>query len=168
MPAPHAPAPHAMPAQGGRPSGDGPPDGPDAEAVGTGRAVEGRITIEDEVIEKIAAIAALEVAGVVALTGRPGPGPGPAPGPVSAQGAAQGAEPLRRPEPAAGGVRIRLHDDEVTLDLGIAVEYGSVIMDVATVVKANVARVAGLMLGMRVAAVNVAVEDVRMPGPRSR
>ena len=55
----------------------------------------------------------------------------------------------------------------MTLDLSIAVGYGSVIMEVARVVKANVARVAGHMLGMRVVAVNVAVEDVRMPAESS-
>ncbi|MFC6936093.1 Asp23/Gls24 family envelope stress response protein [Actinomadura yumaensis] len=101
----------------------------------------GRITIDDEVVVRIATLAALEVAGVVALTAREGPGRG-------------------------GGVAVRLRDEEVSLDLGVAVEYGSVIMDVATAVRANVARVAGLMLGRRVAEVNVAVEDVRVPpGP---
>ncbi len=63
-------------------------------------------------------------------------------------------------------------DDEVTVDLVIAVEYGSVVKDVAQAVQGNVARVTGLMLGMRVAAVNVSVQDVRMPAapppPRPR
>ncbi|NVI91369.1 Asp23/Gls24 family envelope stress response protein [Actinomadura sp. BRA 177] len=98
-------------------------------------AVEGRITIEDAVLEKIAALAALEVAGVA--------GPAPA------------------------GARVTVAesdgDDEVTVDLVIAVEYGSVVKDVAQAVQGNVARVTGLMLGMRVAAVNVSVQDVRMP-----
>ncbi|SNS58305.1 Uncharacterized conserved protein YloU, alkaline shock protein (Asp23) family [Actinomadura mexicana] len=97
--------------------------------------VEGRITIGNAVIGKIAAFAALEVEGVAGLT--------------------------VRDEPAATGVRVVQNDDEVTLDVAIAVEYGLVIKDVATRVKANVARVAGMMLGTRVAAVNVSVEDVR-------
>ncbi|TDD86336.1 Asp23/Gls24 family envelope stress response protein [Actinomadura darangshiensis] len=100
--------------------------------------VEGRITIGDTVIEKIAALAALEVDGVAALT-------------------AQGE--------SAGNVRVvRKDGDEVVIDVAIAVQYGIVIRDVAKVVKANVARVAGMMLGMRVAAVNVSVEDVRHAG----
>lgn len=112
-------------------------------------AVEGRITIEDEVIEKIAALAALEVPGVAALVARPGPA---APGPGDGR--------------AGSGVRLHLGEDEVALDLALAVEYGSVIKDVAMVVKTNVARAAGLMLGLRVTAVNVRVEDVRLPaGP---
>lgn len=94
-------------------------------------AVEGRITVDDAVLEKIAALAALEVAGVC--------GPAPA------------------------GTRVAADDDEATVDLAIAVEYGCVIRDVAQAVQANTARVIGLMLGTRVAAVNVSVGDVRMP-----
>ncbi|MEO3828096.1 Asp23/Gls24 family envelope stress response protein [Actinomadura sp. B10D3] len=102
--------------------------------------VEGRITIGDAVIGKIAAFAALEVEGVAALTARD--------------------------EAPAAGVRVVQNEDEVTVDVAIAVDYGVVIKDVAKVVKANVARVAGMMLGARVAAVNVSVEDVRMPPTR--
>ncbi|MFI0356659.1 Asp23/Gls24 family envelope stress response protein [Actinomadura sp. 9N407] len=121
--------------------------------------VKGRITIEDQVIEKIAVLAALEVAGVAgsaACTARSEPAetagtraPVPVPG-------------LDAPKP---GVRVHLHDNEVTLDLSVAVEYGCVIMDVAKQVKTNVARVVSRMLGMRVIAVNVAVDDVRAPSP---
>ncbi|WP_242911275.1 Asp23/Gls24 family envelope stress response protein [Actinomadura terrae] len=117
---------------------DAPPPPGDA---GDAASVDGRITIDDEVVEKLVAMAALEVRGVAGLVPRPG------------QDGGRGT----------GGVRVLMHDDEVTLDLGIAVGYGSVIMEVARIVKANVARVAALMLGMRVAAVNIAVEDVRMP-----
>jgi uncharacterized alkaline shock family protein YloU len=100
--------------------------------------VAGRITVDDAVLEKIAALAALEVAGVA--------GPAPA------------------------GTRVAVDEDETAVDLAIAVEYGCVIKDVAQAVQANVARVTGLMLGTRVAAVNVSVGDVRMPAapPRPR
>ncbi|MFA1544095.1 Asp23/Gls24 family envelope stress response protein [Actinomadura monticuli] len=101
--------------------------------------VEGRITIEDAVLEKIAALAALEVAGVS--------GPAPA------------------------GTRVAVGEEDVTVELAIAVEYGCVIKDVAHRVQDNVARVASQMLGTRVAAVNVSVGDVRMPAaapPRPR
>lgn len=101
------------------------------------KGVEGRITIDDDVIEKIAALAALEVGRVVALGGPEGSGD--------------------------RGVRVVTGEDRVTLDLILTVEYGCVIMDVARAVQANVARVAGLMLGARVAAVNVSVADVRLP-----
>ncbi|GAA4241249.1 hypothetical protein GCM10022254_69310 [Actinomadura meridiana] len=101
--------------------------------------VDGRITIEDGVIGKIAALAALEVGGVAALIPDAG---------------------------AAGtGVHVDFDEaaDEVTLDVVIAVEYGTVVRDVAKLVKTNVARVTGLMLGTRVAAVHVTVQDVHVP-----
>jgi uncharacterized alkaline shock family protein YloU len=41
-------------------------------------------------------------------------------------------------------------------------------MEVATLVKANVARQANHMLGMRVTEVNVTVDDVSLPGERRR
>ncbi|WP_131742502.1 Asp23/Gls24 family envelope stress response protein [Actinomadura roseirufa] len=191
VPSPHAPVTPAMPLQGGRAAGESPPDlgvppGPASagELPGTppdgtrdrpgpvapGAAspvVDGRITIEDEVIEKIAALAALEVRGVVMLTGRPDPAARPGP---DARLAGRLGGPPEDADPVAGrgatGVRLHRHDDDVTLDLAIAVEYGSVIMEVARVVKANVARVTGVMLGIRVAAVNVSVEDVRRPPVR--
>ncbi|SNT10695.1 Uncharacterized conserved protein YloU, alkaline shock protein (Asp23) family [Actinomadura meyerae] len=94
-------------------------------------AVEGRVTIDDAVLGKIAELAALEVAGVACL--------------------------------APAGARIAVGEEEATVDVAIAVEYGTVIKDVAAMVQGNVARVAGVMLGSRVAAVNVSVADVRMP-----
>ncbi|TDD38880.1 Asp23/Gls24 family envelope stress response protein [Actinomadura sp. KC06] len=133
-------------------------------------AVDGRITIENGVIGKIAALAALEVGGVAALVPRPGaPGPG-AQGPDAQGPDAQGPDAQGRDAARArAGVRVDLdeHADEVALDVAIAVEYGTVIKDVARLVKANVARVAGMMLGMRIAAVNVSVEDVRLPGDQA-
>ncbi|WP_192808672.1 Asp23/Gls24 family envelope stress response protein [Actinomadura montaniterrae] len=110
---------------------------PPAPAAPAGAAprVEGRITVGDEVAEKVAVLAALEVGGVCGL---------------------------------GSGVRVRSAGDAVTVDVGIAVEYGHVIMDVAAAVQAGVARMAGLMLGARVSAVNVTVEDVRRsPGAGS-
>ncbi|HEU5030723.1 MAG TPA: Asp23/Gls24 family envelope stress response protein [Spirillospora sp.] len=106
------------------------PPAPAAPAAPAGAAprVEGRITVGDEVAEKVAVLAALEVGGVCGL---------------------------------GSGVRVRSAGDAVTVDVGIAVEYGHVIMDVAAAVQAGVARMAGLMLGARVSAVNVTVEDVR-------
>ncbi len=119
-------------------------------------AVKGQIRIEDEVVEKIAALAALEVSGVAALGGR--------------RESSETMDAVRqriggdRGEP---GVRALVADDQISLDVSLVVEYGSVVIDVAKVVKTNVARTVGLMLGMRVSSVNVTVEDVRMPGAAS-
>ncbi len=101
--------------------------------------VKGRIKIEDRVVEKVAALAALEVTGVAALAGE-----------------VPGAE--------APGVKASVRDTEVSVDVTVVVDYGSVVMDVAKTVKNNVARVVGVMLGLKVTEVNVTVDDVRMPG----
>jgi uncharacterized alkaline shock family protein YloU len=134
---PHSP-PHSPPPSPANPPGQAadPATGEQRPGGGTAAVVKGRITIEDEVFDKIAALAALEVHGVAALSARP------------------------------DRVQVHVQDSEVALDLAVVVEYGSVILDVAKVVKTNVARVASLMLGMRVTAVNVVVDDVRMPADR--
>jgi uncharacterized alkaline shock family protein YloU len=129
------------------------PGGSSADAAAPGGTtatalVKGRVTIADEVVEKIAMLAAQEVGGVAALSGAPG-----TPGPAQPDGAAR---------PGAG-VRVHVQDNAVTVDVAVAVEYGTVIMDVANVIKANVARAIGLMTGMRVLAVNITVDDVRLP-----
>lgn len=149
-PAPAAPAPAPGPAAPGPaappPGVAGPPSAPGAAAAppmtlhGSANdvtvAVEGRVTIDDAVLAKIAELAAQEVAGVAGL--------------------------------APAGARVAVGDEEATVDVAIAVEYGTVIKDVAAMVQGNVARIAGLMLGSRVAAVNVSVTDVRMPTAPSR
>jgi uncharacterized alkaline shock family protein YloU len=115
--------------------------------------VKGRIKIEDEVVEKIAALATLEVHGVAALGGD----------------VTRATESVR-PRVGVGhqrgdqSVQVRVKDTEVSLDITIVVEYGSVVMEVAKVVKNNVARIVSVMLGMRVTEVNVTVDDVHMPG----
>lgn len=54
----------------------------------------------------------------------------------------------------------------MAVSLTIVVEYGHVVLEVASEVKANVARTVSRMLGMRVTEVNVSVDDVRLPGER--
>lgn len=122
---------------------------------GAGRSpfVKGRIKIEDEVVEKIASLAALEVDGVVSLGGDTSRT-------IDAVRERIGMSDTQ----STRGVKARVSDNEINLDLVIVVEYGKVVIEVAKVVKTNVARVVGMMLGMRVSTVNVTVDDVRMPG----
>ncbi|MCD0448971.1 Asp23/Gls24 family envelope stress response protein [Actinocorallia sp. API 0066] len=120
-------------------------------------AVQGQIKIEDEVVEKIAALAALEVTGVAALGGQSRTS-------ETMEAVRQRIGMTDRGEPR---VRARILDNEISVDIALIVEYGSVVMDVARIVKTNVARIVGLMLGLRVATVNVTIEDVRMPDSQS-
>jgi uncharacterized alkaline shock family protein YloU len=120
---------------------------------GIAEAVKGRIKVADEVVEKVAALAALEIAGVADLGGD----------------LERAFESVRDriglgSKRANQGVRAQILNEQVTIDITIVIEYGYVVMEVATDVRANVARSVSHMLGMRVTEVNVTVDDVRLPG----
>jgi len=115
--------------------------------------VKGRIKVADEVVEKVAALAAMEVAGVADMGGD----------------LARAFESVRERigvgfRRGTQGVSAEIQDRQVAIDLTIVVEYGHVVMEVAGEVRANVARSVSRMLGMRVMEVNVTVDDVRLPG----
>ncbi|MET7331371.1 Asp23/Gls24 family envelope stress response protein [Nonomuraea sp. NPDC005650] len=123
------------------------------ETPSFGAVVKGRIKVADEVVEKVAALAALEVTGVADLGGD----------------LARAFESVRDrigigSRRANQGVSAQIQDRQVAVSVTIVVEYGHVVMDVASEVKTNVARTVSHMLGMRVAEVNVTVDDVRLPG----
>ncbi|MDP9844793.1 Asp23/Gls24 family envelope stress response protein [Streptosporangium lutulentum] len=115
--------------------------------------VKGRIKVADEVVEKVAALATLEVAGVADLGGD----------------FARTLESVRERMGVGSkrgnqGVSAHVQDRTVAVDVTIVAEYGHVVMEVANEVKTNVARTVSRMLGMRVVEVNVNVDDVRLPG----
>lgn len=114
--------------------------------------VKGRIEIEDEVVEKVAALAAIEVVGVADLGGD----------------VERAVESVRERigvgrKRGDQGVTAEIRGREVSITLEVVIEYGYVVMDVAREVKANVARSTNRMLGLRVVEVNVVVDDVVMP-----
>ena len=125
-----------------------------ATAVGgtdvAARNVQGRIHIADEVVEKVAGLAATEVAGVADLGGD----------------MERAIESVRERVGIGNkrgdqGVKADVKGDEVAISVTIMVEFGHVVLDVARRVQANVARQTEGMLGLRVLAVNVTVDDVR-------
>lgn len=114
--------------------------------------VKGRIQIEDEVVEKVAALAAIEVEGVADLGGD----------------IERAVESVRERIGVGNkrgdqGVTAEIRGREVSITIQVVLEYGSVAMDVAREVKTNVARSTNRMLGLRVVEVNVVVDDVVMP-----
>lgn len=114
--------------------------------------VKGRIEIEDEVVEKVAALSAIEVEGVADLGGD----------------VERAVESVRERigvgrKRGDQGVSAEIRGREVSITLQVVIEYGHVVMDVAREVKANVARSTNRMLGLRVVEVNVVVDDVVMP-----
>jgi uncharacterized alkaline shock family protein YloU len=123
----------------------------------TAAVVKGRIKVADEVVEKVAALAALEIPGVADLGGD----------------FERGFENIRDriglgSKRAGQGVNAHIQDRQVAVDITLVIEYGHVVMEVANEVKTNVARSVSRMLGMRVVEVNVTVDDVRLPGDARR
>jgi uncharacterized alkaline shock family protein YloU len=139
--------------EGPRPDGPRPgaprPDGPPTTAE-----VKGRIKIADEVVEKVAALAALEVPGVADLGGD----------------IERAIESVRErigigAKRGDQGVKADVNGSEVAVSVTVMVEYGYVVLEVARQVQANVARKTNRMLGLKVVEVNVTVDDVRTVRP---
>lgn len=63
----------------------------------------------------------------------------------------------------AGGVRVTMEDDQVTVDTRIVVEHGTNMLQLSQDLQAKIARAIQDMVGMDVAAVNVYIEDVEFP-----
>jgi uncharacterized alkaline shock family protein YloU len=119
--------------------------------------VKGRIRIADEVVEKVAALAAMEVPGVADLGGD----------------IARALESVRERVGIGNkrgdqGVKAEVKGQEVAINVTIMVEFGHVVMEVARQVQANVAAQTNRMLGLRVVEVNVTVDDVRTAPPSDR
>jgi len=117
--------------------------------------VKGRIHIADEVVEKVAGLAATEVPGVADLGGD----------------VERALESVRERigignKRGDQGVKAEVQGHDVAVNVTIMVEFGHVVMDVARQVQSNIALQVNRMLGLRVVEVNVTVDDVRTaPAP---
>ena len=113
---------------------------------------QGRTTIADVVVAKIAGLAAREVTGVHELL------------PQGTGGAIAGlAQRVTGSDPRAQGVNVEVGEREAAVDLRMTVDYGVSIHQVAEAVRQNVvARVQG-MTGLTVREVNIAVDDLFFP-----
>lgn len=128
-----------------------------AQAAPPGPEVKGRIEVADEVVEKVAGLACMEVAGVADLGGD----------------IERALESVRERigignKRGDQGIKAKITGREVSIDVTIMIEYGHVVMDVARNVKANVAAQTSRMLGLKVVEVNVTVDDVRLPGEKRK
>jgi len=115
--------------------------------------VKGRIEIADEVVEKVAGLACMEVAGVADLGG-------------DIERALESVRDRIGIGNKRGdqGIKAKINGREVAIDVTIMIEYGHVVMEVARNVKNNVASQTSRMLGLKVVEVNVTVDDVKLPG----
>jgi uncharacterized alkaline shock family protein YloU len=131
-----------------------PPAGPTPAPAPAARQLKGRIHIADEVVEKVAGLAAMEVPGVADLGGD----------------FARAMESVRERigignKRGDQGVKAEVSGHQVAISVTIMVEFGHVVLEVARQVQANVAMQTQRMLGLTVVEVNVTVDDVRTPRP---
>ena len=113
---------------------------------------EGKTTIADVVVSKIAGIAAREVPGVHDLVGQ---------GMASAVTGL--AQRVTRTDARSTGVNVEVGEREAAVDLRLTVEYGVSIPDLAIAVRGNVMDRLQTMTGLRVKEVNIDVVDLYFP-----
>ncbi|MFD8425014.1 Asp23/Gls24 family envelope stress response protein [Streptomyces sp. NPDC059466] len=119
---------------------------------GADRGAQGRTTIAEGVVAKIAGTAAREVIGVHALGG----------GIARAFGAARERMPGTTTS-VTRGVKAEVGETQTAIDLEIVVDYGVSITDVAGAVREGVISAVEWMTGLEAVEVNIAVSDVKLP-----
>ncbi len=143
------------PAQSGTPKGGGSVSRVDRPSSGselsTDASTSGKTTISENVVSKVAGIAARAVPGVYALGG----------GGARAMGALRDAF---NATDLSQGVRVEVGETQAAVDLTLVVEYPSPIQEVTDNVRASVAGAITNLVGLEVVEVNIAVNDVHLPG----
>lgn len=112
------------------------------------RTEMGSIQIAPEVIEIIAGLATLEVAGVAGMSG----------------GIAGGIAELLGRKNLSKGVKVEVGQREAAVDVSIIIEYGYRIPEVANEIQRNVKNAIDSMTGLHVVEVNVHIHDVHFKG----
>jgi len=119
---------------------------------------QGRTSIADSVVAKIAGLAAREIAGVHAM----------------GAGATRTFGSIREILPgnteartASQGVKVEVGERQAAIDLDLVVEYGVAIADLAAAVRKNVIERLQRMTGLEVTEVNINVDDIWIPGTDS-
>ncbi|WP_371500076.1 Asp23/Gls24 family envelope stress response protein [Kitasatospora sp. NBC_00374] len=122
---------------------------------GTGRTVtteRGRTALAVGVVEKIAGMAAREVAGIHAL----------------GSGFSRTFSAMRDRVPGGKssigrGIKAEVGERQTAIDIALVVEYGVVIPRLAAEVRENIIAAVERMTGLEVVEVNIAVNDVHLP-----
>jgi uncharacterized alkaline shock family protein YloU len=114
---------------------------------------QGRISVAQSVVQKIAGMACREISGVHRMgtsTGR-------------AFGALRERIPGSSGPNVAQGVGVEVGETQAAIDLDIVVEYGVSIADLGRSIQRNVKQSVERMTGLEVVEVNVNVDDVYLP-----
>ena len=112
--------------------------------------LDGKTTIDDGVVAKIAGLAARDVDGVYALGG----------------GAARVVGAIRdafNSTDLAQGISVEVGETQVAVDVTIVADYPVPLQQVADNVRAAVYEAMEELVGMEVAEVNVTIDDVHIP-----
>ncbi len=121
--------------------------------TGAGQALvtqQGRTSIADSVVLKIAGVASREVAGVHAMGS----------GGARAFGAIRERLPGSSGPSPSQGVSVEVGERQAAIDIDLVVEYGVSIPDVSQAVRRNVIQRVERMTGLEVTEVNISVDDV--------
>lgn len=114
---------------------------------------EGKISIAQEVVAKVAGMACREIPGVHSMGA----------GVSRALGSLRERIPGSSGPSVTQGVGVEVGDTQAAVDLDIVVEYGVAIADLGRSVQRNVKQSIERMTGLSVVEVNVAVDDVHLP-----
>ncbi|MFE4354826.1 Asp23/Gls24 family envelope stress response protein [Kitasatospora xanthocidica] len=134
-------------------SGSAPNPGPPGAGGGAKPVGErGRTALAVGVVEKIAGMAAREVAGIHALGS----------GLARTFGAMRDRVPGGKPS-VGRGIKAEVGEKQTAIDIALVVEYGVVIPELARQVRENIINAVERMTGLEVVEVNIAVNDVHLP-----
>lgn len=109
-----------------------------------GNSSNGNISYAEDVIATIAGVAALEVGGVVGMSG----------------GISGGIAELLGRKNLAKGIKVEIGTEETAIDMNIVVEYGCEVHAVASKVQENVKKAVETMTGLTVVEVNINIQGV--------
>jgi uncharacterized alkaline shock family protein YloU len=119
---------------------------------------EGQISVAEGVVQKIAGKACRDMPGVHSM----------GTGSARAFGALRERIPGSLGPSVSQGVGVEVGETEAAVDLDIVVDYGVSIAELGRSIQRNVKQSVELMTGLRVVEVNVAVDDVYLPGADSQ
>ncbi|MFJ7908082.1 Asp23/Gls24 family envelope stress response protein [Kitasatospora sp. NPDC096204] len=125
---------------------------PGAGGVAKPAGERGRTALAVGVVEKIAGMAAREVAGIHALGS----------GLARTFGAMRDRVPGGKPS-VGRGIKAEVGEKQTAIDIALVVEYGVVIPELARQVRENIINAVERMTGLEVVEVNIAVNDVHLP-----
>ena len=114
---------------------------------------QGKTSIADSVVAKIAGMAAREVDGVYKMGA----------GAARAMGTLRERFPGSSGPSVTSGVAVEVGETQAAIDLDVVVEYGVSIGDLSQGIRRNVIGSVERMTGLQVTEVNISVDDVHLP-----